>query len=310
MPLPTNEKVLETSNGLLSTLKGIFGPHPGFRPAHAKGRLLKGTFTPTAAAGALSKAQHFTSPSTPALARFSSSTGIPQLPDDNANGNPRGLAVRFELASQPRRVHTDIVAHSVPLFPGVTGDDALAFFRSLTDGSVGDYVASHPVARRFVEAPKPFPESFATDAYYAIHAYRLVAADGKGTFVRYRWVPSAGVKHITPEEATARGGGYLFDGLPGLLEKGPISFKLVAQVAAEGDVTDDSSQLWPEDRELVELGTLSLDAEVPQEEDAAQQKTVIFDPIPRVEGIEPSADPLLDVRAALYLISGRERRAV
>jgi len=33
------------------------------------------------------------------------------------------------------------------------------------------------------------------------------------------------------------------------------------------------------------------------------------DPIPRVDGIEASADPLLELRAAVYLISGRRRRA-
>jgi catalase len=41
---------------------------------------------------------------------------------------------------------------------------------------------------------------------------------------------------------------------------------------------------------------------------AAEQKHVIFDPIPRLAGIEPSDDPLLELRAALYLISGRKRR--
>jgi catalase len=41
----------------------------------------------------------------------------------------------------------------------------------------------------------------------------------------------------------------------------------------------------------------------------AQQKHIIFDPIPRVDGIEPSADPLLELRAAVYLLSGRRRRA-
>jgi catalase len=34
-----------------------------------------------------------------------------------------------------------------------------------------------------------------------------------------------------------------------------------------------------------------------------------MDPIPRVDGIEPSADPILEFRAALYLLGGRERRA-
>jgi catalase len=56
-----------------------------------------------------------------------------------------------------------------------------------------------------------------------------------------------------------------------------------------------------------ELGTVELTTLVT--DDAAQQKHVIFDPIPRLAGIEPSDDPLLELRAAVYLISGRKRRA-
>ena len=40
-----------------------------------------------------------------------------------------------------------------------------------------------------------------------------------------------------------------------------------------------------------------------------ENRKMIFDPIPRVDGIEPSDDPLFDVRAALYLLGGRRRRA-
>ena len=62
-----------------------------------------------------------------------------------------------------------------------------------------------------------------------------------------------------------------------------------------------------EQREQVELGTLELTQILP--DSFAQQKHIIFDPIPRVDGIEPSADPLLELRAAIYLLSGRRRRA-
>jgi catalase len=40
-----------------------------------------------------------------------------------------------------------------------------------------------------------------------------------------------------------------------------------------------------------------------------EMRKIIFDPIPRVEGIDPSDDPLFEVRAALYLLSGRRRRS-
>ena len=40
----------------------------------------------------------------------------------------------------------------------------------------------------------------------------------------------------------------------------------------------------------------------------AEGRRIIFDPIPRVAGIEPSADPLLEQRADVYVLSGKRRR--
>jgi catalase len=58
---------------------------------------------------------------------------------------------------------------------------------------------------------------------------------------------------------------------------------------------------------LFELGTIVLTE--PVSDNDQEQKHIIFDPIPRVDGIDPSNDPLLELRAAVYLLSGRRRRA-
>ena len=55
MPLPTDEKILALSNDIIQTFDSIFGLHPGFRPAHAKGIMLSGKFTPTRDAASLSR---------------------------------------------------------------------------------------------------------------------------------------------------------------------------------------------------------------------------------------------------------------
>ena len=106
MPLPTDEKLIALGEALIAQFDGIFGVHSGFRPAHAKGVLLSGTFTPTAEAGKISKAPHFTRESTQVTVRFSNSTGIPVIPDNDPNAGPRGMAIRLNLAEH---VHTDIV---------------------------------------------------------------------------------------------------------------------------------------------------------------------------------------------------------
>ena len=55
------------------------------------------------------------------------------------------------------------------------------------------------------------------------------------------------------------------------------------------------------------ISVVELTALVP--DNAREQQLIIFDPIPRLDGINPSEDPLLELRAAIYLISGRRRRA-
>lgn len=43
MPLPNDEKIVALSEEILKEFEAIFGPHPGFRPVHAKGALVTGT---------------------------------------------------------------------------------------------------------------------------------------------------------------------------------------------------------------------------------------------------------------------------
>ena len=74
-----------------------------------------------------------------------------------------------------------------------------------------------------------------------------------------------------------------------------------------GDTIDDATVRWPEMRIQVVFGDISLNEVAPN--NASEQQHVIFDPIPRVDGIEASADPLFEPRANVYLMSGRRRRA-
>src|SRR5467141_1094184 len=168
MPLPTDDKLIALSQDLIQQFDTIFGLHPGFRPAHAKGTMLTGTFTPSPNATALTRAPHISRESTPVTIRFSDSTGIPLIPDNDPNANPRGLAIRFHLAEH---VHTDIVSHSADGFPVRTGQEFLEFLRALasTDPSkpagspLEAFLRAHPAALAFTQTPKPAPVSVATE---------------------------------------------------------------------------------------------------------------------------------------------------
>jgi catalase len=311
MPLPTDEKIVALSEQLIEKFNLLFGVHPGFRPAHAKGTMLHGSFTPSSTAADLSRAPHFNKTSTPVTVRFSNSTGIPVIPDNDPNADPRGFAVRFHLAE---RVHTDIVSHSANAFPARTGQDFLEFINAIaaTDlthipGSpLEKYLGTHPAALAFVQTPKPPPSSFARESYFGLTAMRFINKDGVSRYGRYRILPEAGNEHLEPTAVAGKAPNYLFDELEERIAKEPVKFRVLAQVAEDGDTVDDVTVHWPEERKLLELGVLSFTEPVLDE--AHEQKNIIFDPIPRVDGIEPSADPLLELRAAVYLLSGRSRR--
>src|SRR2546425_223919 len=67
--------------------------------------------------------------------------------------------------------------------------------------------------------------------------------------------------------------------------RGPIKFKITVQVAEDGDVVNDATVHWPAERKVVELGTIALTSTVANH--AHEQKQIIFDPIPRLDGIGP-----------------------
>jgi catalase len=311
MPLPSDEKLIQLGNDLIKQIDTLFGLHPGFRPVHAKGVLLTGAFHPSAEAPSLTRAPHTARDSTPVTMRFSDGTGLPFIPDNDPNANPRGLAIRFHLAD---RVHTDIIGHSTDGFPTRTGQEFLEFLRAVAASDAAKpspspleiFLGTHPAALAFVQTPKPSPASFAKEAYFGVTAFRFTNPDGVTRYGRYRILPAAGIEHLDEAAAKGKDANYLFDELAQRIAAGPIRFDIQVQIANEGDIVDDATIHWPADRQLIPFGAIILTAKA--SDDEQQQKRMIFDPIPRVDGIDPSDDPLLELRAAVYLLSGRRRR--
>jgi catalase len=120
-------------------------------------------------------------------------------------------------------------------------------------------------------------------------------------------LPVAGNEYLDAAGAAARTPNFLFDEIKERIAAGPVKFRIVVQLAADGDTVDDATVRWPEDRPQVRFGEISLTGITPN--NASEQQQIIFDPIPRVDGIEASSDPLFEPRANVYLISGRRRRA-
>ena len=300
-PLPA--AIVDTLNALSG------GPHAGYRANHAKGVLVTGEFTPAPSAKGLSKAAHL-GKRVPLLVRFSNGTGVPTLPDADGNASPHGMAIRFQL---PGGVNTDIVSISANGFPVATPEEFLELLQAVAASGptaakptpIEQFLGSHPVAVKFLTTPRPAPVSFGTLAFYGVNAFKFTNAKGVSHYARYQILPMAGEQALADADAAKAAPNYLMDELPQRMAKGAVKFRLVAQVAKDGDPVNDGSVSWPADRELVELGTISLN-KTPVEQVKAQ-KALLFNPLLLQAGIEPSADPVLLARPGAYAVSYGQR---
>lgn len=294
---------------LLDAFDKLQGLHPGSRPAHAKGLMCSGTFTPSIEAAMLTRAPHANRPSTPVTVRYSDGSGLPTIPDNDKNSSPKGIAIRFHL---DEHVHTDIIAHSYDGFPVRTGEEFLEFLHAAAAAgagrpeAMGAFLSAHPNAKRFVEAPNPIPTSFVREAFFAGTAFKFANASGATRYGRFRIRPDAGTEYLSNEEAAAKSPNFLFEEIGPRLAKQPVKLGIFVQIPESGDDIADASTTWPAERKEIPFGTITLTARA--DEQAPEQRKVIFDPLPRVDGIDP-CDPLTQVRADLYLLSGRRRRA-
>ena len=292
---------------IVETMRALAGSHPGFRPVHAKGIVCSGTFRGAPQARDVSRALHLQGQAVPTVIRFANASGNPEVHDGLAN--TRSMAVRFQLADNKK---ADILANSVEGFPVRTPEDLLALLRAqLPDPVTGQpapdavprFLDGHSAARAFIERlkQKPVPASYGQASYHAEHAFRFTAAGGTSRFGRYHWMPGAGEAYLSPDDASKRSANFLHDELESRLRNSPVVFRLLLQLAGQGDPTDDVTALWPADRPVVELGRLEVTGISPTS--AADERRLVFDPTNLTDGIDLSEDPILLARSSAYSIS-------
>ena len=288
----------------VDALRCAFGTHHA-RAVHAKGIILEGSFTPASQALSLTDSPLFTSGAIPVTVRFSDFTGIPDIPENIGDANPRGFAVKFRFADSRE---ADIVTHSFNGFPTANSDEFAQLLRAI--GSSGPeaekptaldkFLADHPVAKTFLTTQKPAPASFGTLSYFGVNAFAFIDAGKQRSFVRYRFVPSGGEQLLDAASLKSKGPNYLSEEVATRVARAPIRFDWYAQVAAAGDVIDNPSVAWPESRRLVKLGTISIERVAADQ--GKTDKALLFLPARVPSGIEV-ADPMIAVRSAAYPIS-------
>ncbi len=294
---------------MVDALHSAFGVHRA-RAVHAKGVILEGSFTPSPEARGRSKASLFAGPPVPVTVRFSDFTGIPDIPDTVDGANPRGFAVKFRLADAST---TDIVTHGFNGFPTATADEFGQLLRAIGASgpnasrptALDQFLGSHPIAKTFLTTQKPAPVSYATLTYFGVNSFKFTGAGNVPNFVRYRFVPKAGEQFLDAAALKTKGANYLTEEVAARVAKAPIVFDWFAQISGAGDAVADPSVAWPESRQLVKLGTISIARMAPDQ--ASVDKATMFLPGNLPPGIE-AADPMIAIRNGAYPISFGSRQ--
>ena len=308
MPAFAGENDVPLTAQIVDALNKIYGSHPGFRANHAKGVVVEGFFKASADASKLSRAALFDGSTIPVTVRFSDSGGLPTVADGSPGANPHGMAIKFRL---PNGTSTDMVINSLKFFPVASGEEfrdlLVAVGESGPDATkptkLDQFKASHPSFEKAL-ATVATPASFADETYYGIDAFVFVDKAGNKQAVRYQMLPEK-VVHLSAADAAKKPNDFLVEDMPKRVAQKAVIFHLKAQLAAPGDQTKDPSQPWPDDRKVVDLGTLTLNKAVPDSLEV--QKKLLFMPTQLIDGIEMSDDTLPSIRAGAYAISFARR---
>ena len=302
-PLPVQAQG-STASETIDAMNQVFGKHPGYRANHAKGVVVEGSFTPSAAASSISAATLFSAPSTPVTIRFSDATGVPTLPDAAPLASPHGMSMKFHMASGD----VDVVVNSLPFFPVATGEEFRDLLQAIAVSGpdaakptrLQQFVAAHPAVAEASEGARS-PTSFAREIYNGVDAFIFVDKAGTRQPFRFKFVPVAGTDYFDAADIAKQAPDVLVTELPQRLTKGPVAFRMMAQLANPGDQTKDPTQPWPMDRRMADMGTVTITTAVA--DSAAAEKALRYLPNRLTPGIEASDDPLILARVQAYLIS-------
>jgi catalase len=293
-----------TQARMIDAFERANGDHPGFRRNHAKGLCIGGFFESSGRGARLSRAMIFQPGRTPVVGRFALAGGQPALADNPAAVRSMALALR-----PPRAEEWRVAMNDTPVFAVSTPE---SFYEQLVaarpDPATGKpdpakmqaFLAGHPETVRALQAiaAKPFSTGFANADYNSLDAFLFVDAGGAATPVRWSMAALEPFEPETRDQAASPDKDYLFEALIARVARGPLQWRLLVTIGNSNDPTNDATIAWPDDRERVDVGTLTIDRV--EGEAPGDCRDINFDPLVLPSGIAPSDDPLLSARSAAY----------
>ena len=292
------------------------------RVVHARGFGVHGTFTLTDSLEDYTVAKVLTEvgEKTPMFVRFSTVAGNKGSFD--LARDVRGFAAKFYT----KEGNWDLVGNNIPVFfiqDAIKFPDLIHAAKQEPDrgfpqaqtahDNFWDFISLTPESMHmimWIMSDRAIPRSFRFMEGFGVHSFRLINADGKGTFVKFHFKPRQGLQSVMWNEAVKINGAdpdYHRRDLWDAIDLGsPPEWDLGVQLF-DDDFADrfefdvlDATKIIPEEQVPVKkVGTFVLDGRV--DNFFAETEQVAFCTQNVVPGIGFSNDPLLQGRNFSYL---------
>lgn len=294
------------------------------RVVHARGAGAHGSFVVESSMKAYTRAAFLqeTGRETPVFVRFSTvihGTGSPETARD-----PRGFAVKFYTEEG----NYDLVGNHLPVFfirDAIKFPDMVHSLKPSPEtniqepGRYWDFMTLTPESTHMMTwlfSDHGTPANYREMDGFGVHAFKWVNAEGKVTYVKYKWESLQGVKTLDADgvvEVQGRDFNHATRDLYGHIAEGHFpKWRMLVQMMHPDEIDDlpfdplDPTKIWPEDRfPYTPVGTMTLNRN-PQNF-FAEVEQAAFSPSALVPGIEPSEDKLLQGRLFSYPDTQRHR---
>ncbi|OLF09724.1 catalase HPII [Actinophytocola xinjiangensis] len=293
------------------------------RVVHARGAGAYGTFAPyDDALAEFTCARFLTDPAveTPVFVRFSTVAGSRGSADTVRD--VRGFATKFYTGQG----NYDLVGNNMPVFfiqDGIKFPDFVHAVKPEPHNEIPQAASAHDTLWDFVAlqpetlhmmlwlmSDRALPRSYRMMQGFGVHTFRLVAGDGRGTFVKFHWTPRLGTHSLVWDETQKIAGkdpDFNRRDLWDAIEAGQYpEWELGVQLIPESDEFAfdfdllDATKLVPEELVPVRpVGRMVLDRN--PDNFFAETEQVAFHTANVVPGIDFTNDPLLQARNFSYL---------
>ncbi|WP_037306226.1 catalase [Amycolatopsis orientalis] len=256
----------------------------------------------------------------PVFVRFSTVAGSRGSADTVRD--VRGFATKFYT----RQGNYDLVGNNMPVFfiqDGIKFPDFVHAVKPEPHNEIPQAQSAHDTFWDFVSlqpeslhmvlwlmSDRALPRSYRMMQGFGVHTFRLVNADGKGTFVKFHWKPVLGTHSLVWDECQKIAGKDpdfnrrdLWDAIEaGQYPEWELGVQLVDEDAEHDFDFDllDATKLIPEEQVPVQpVGRMVLDRN--PDDFFAETEQIAFHTANIVPGIDFTNDPLLQARNFSYL---------